>query len=224
MSTKKRAAKAKPRSKPKAKRADPKARAAVEAEPVVNAAPVVDERLAGVNAAGRPIVYSPEVVDALTEALGNGLNHEQACAVANISDSSFRRWRKLAQEGDPTFDGFLAALTRAKAQGIQARLQIVKRAGEEGFETTETVEIVEQKLNKDGDVVTLTKTTTTTRQVPPDWRAAWQVVERVASEQFGIQKHEITGKGGGPIQTQAIDSAVERIYGVKVEPTEKEEL
>lgn len=218
MSTKKRVTKPKARPKPKVKRAESKPTAAVEAEPVV------DERLVGVNAAGRPMVYNPEVVHALTEALANGLNHEQACAVANISDSSFRRWRKLAQEGDPTFDGFLAALTRAKAQGIQARLQIVKRAGEEGFEVSETVEIVEQKLNKDGDVVTLTKTTTTKRQVPPDWRAAWQVVERVASEQFGIQKHEITGKGGGPIQTQAIDSAVERIYGVKPEPTEKEEL
>lgn len=216
MSTKKRAAKPKPRPKPKAQRADAKQAAAAAPEPVV------DERLVGVNAHGRPMVYGPEVVQALTEALGNGLNYEQACAVANIAESTFRRWRKLAQEGDPVFDGFLAALTRAKAQGIQARLQIVKRAGEEGFEVSETVEIVEQKLNKDGDVVTLTKTTRTTRQVPPDWRAAWQVVERVASEQFGIQKHEITGKGGGPIQTQAIDSAVERIYGVKVEPDEKE--
>jgi hypothetical protein len=184
--------------------------------------PAPDPALIGTSVVGRPTKYRPEIVQALTDAISAGMNVEQACARADISDSTFQNWRKLAEAGDQRFWGFLEALTRARGSGIRSHLQVIQTAGSEGFSVTETIEITEQKLTKNDEVVTLTKTTKVTRNTPPDWKASAFWLERVEAKQFGpTQKNELSGPGGGKIPVE-ITSHIDRIYGGKKSDDEGE--
>ncbi len=175
--------------------------------------PTPDPKLNGTSSIGRPTKFVPEIVAALTDALSSGMNQEQACVRADISTSTLHEWKKHAESGDERFRGFLDALTRARVDGIRARLTNIVTAASEGFEFKETVEITEEKLDKSDKKIKLTKTTQTTRTSPPDWKAAAWWLERVESKQFGpMQKNELSGPNGGKIPVE-VSSSIERIYG-----------
>ncbi len=189
MATKKKAA-----PKPKKRQAKPAA-APVDATPVQD-----DGALAGASAVGRPTKLSPLVVQALTDALSRGLTNEQACVCADISTTTYQRWMATAETGDERFVAFREAVMRARTRGIEARLRNIVKAAEFGVESSEHVEITEQRLTPKGEIVTLQKTTRTTRTTPPDWKAAAWWLERVEPKQFApVNKNEITGPDGGPI-------------------------
>lgn len=172
-----------------------------------------DPKLFGISSVGRPTKFTPEIVAALTDALSSGMNQEQACARADISTSTLHEWKTHAEGGDDRFRGFLEALTRARADGVRARLTNIVKAASEGFSFVETVEITEEKLSKDDKKVKLTKTTKTTRTSPPDWKAAAWWLERVEAKQFGpTQKNELSGPDGGKIPVE-VTSTIDRIYG-----------
>jgi hypothetical protein len=186
----------------------PKRATKVAAEKDVTAQvdPKDDPVLSGHSAIGRPTKFSPEVVAALTDALAAGMTQDQACIRADISTVTLQNWKACAEAGDARFLGFLDALTRARADGIRARLTQILAAASEGFDYIETVEVTEDKLNRDDKVVKLTKSTSTKRKTPPDWKAAAWWLERVESAQFGpTTKAEHTGKDGGPISVSVAD-------------------
>ncbi len=203
-------------AKPKRTKSKAKPRQAPTPELAADPVPAApDPALLGTSSVGRPTKFGPEIVQALTDALASGMNQEQACVRADISTSTLHAWQKAAEAGDDRFRGFLEALTRARAEGIRARLTNIVTAASEGFSSVESIEITEQKLNKADEVVTLTKTTKVTRTSPPDWKAAAWWLERVEAKQFGpTQKNELSGPGGGKIPVE-ITSHIDRIYGGK---------
>lgn len=73
--------------------------------------------------AGRPTKYSPEVVERLCAAVGDGLSIKSACIVAGISVTTLGEWRQKHPELD-------TRLTEARELGRQKALKAIKAAGE----------------------------------------------------------------------------------------------
>jgi transposase len=69
-------------------------------------------------AMGRRSKLTPEVRDALIEALSKGATYKVACALAGVSVSAFMKWKRKGEKvGSPAeFVQFVHALKRAKAE------------------------------------------------------------------------------------------------------------
>src|ERR1700692_146479 len=67
------------------------------------------------HAGGRPTLQTPEVVEKLCDALANGLNNSDSCAIAGISERVFYEWCEKEE--------FCELLKAAKAQ---QKLTLVK--------------------------------------------------------------------------------------------------
>src|SRR5882762_1041432 len=76
---------------------------------------------------GRPTKQTPELVRTLCDALATGLNDEEAALVANITDVTFRTWRR-----DPLF---LEKIRRSVALRLYKWLQKIE-SGAEGWQGT----------------------------------------------------------------------------------------
>ena len=74
---------------------------------------------------GRPSKFSPEVVDVICSAISEGMPFTHAAAIGGITFQTFSEWRKEK----PCFSD---AIEQAKAEGIQARLQLILSAAEGG--------------------------------------------------------------------------------------------
>lgn len=74
---------------------------------------------------GRKSKYTPEVVQALIDAISAGLTNEHACAIAGIHEDTFYTW--LNQKPD-----FSEAVTRARPAGWKTALEVIRREANNG--------------------------------------------------------------------------------------------
>src|SRR6478752_5941201 len=75
--------------------------------------------------AGRKSKYTPELVDKLVQAISLGATDGDACAYAGIDGSTFYMWQNKYVE-------FLERITRARAAGHVADLQVIAKAARDG--------------------------------------------------------------------------------------------
>ena len=80
----------------------------------------------GAAAVGRPTKFSSSVVDALCEALGDGMPIKGACVVAGISVTTLAEWR----EKYPQIEQLM---NEAREHARQKALQRIKSAGEKDW-------------------------------------------------------------------------------------------
>lgn len=77
--------------------------------------------------AGRKSKYTPEVVDKLIQAISLGATDGDACAYAGISQQTFYLWQTQKEKIE-----FLDRVTRARAAGHVADLQVIAKAAHNG--------------------------------------------------------------------------------------------
>lgn len=66
---------------------------------------------------GRPSKLTDELVEELCTMLTEGKPLKACCDKVGIDDSTFRKWRIAARNGDPAFQEFFTRVTRARAEG-----------------------------------------------------------------------------------------------------------
>ena len=77
--------------------------------------------------AGRKSKYTPELVDKLVQAISLGATDGDACAYAGISQQTFYLWQNQKDKSE-----FLDRVTRARAAGHVADLQVIAKAARDG--------------------------------------------------------------------------------------------
>lgn len=165
---------------------------------------------------GRYTKLDESIQQVFVNAIRQGLGYEPAASLAGIALSTFYNWRNRGQaelerlekhsrarikKSERPFIEFLEAVQRAEAVGEQVNADVINRAAEGGWETTET------KQTKTWDPATktfiVTEEVITTKTTQPDWRAAAFILERRHSERWTrTVKGEISGPDGKPVQIQ----------------------
>lgn len=173
-------------------------------------------------AQGRPPLLTPERADKIVTAIRAGATVRSAAHHANISDSSFSSWLERGRRerqrqhtlddtntDDPLPDiaerehRYLDLLARVEAARADAEVEAVGilRRAITGWDEVTTVR--DQTLNRDGEIVTLTRTSTVRKF---SWQAAAWWLERTRPSEFGrYVRTEVTGADGGPIELAAVD-------------------
>jgi len=79
---------------------------------------------------GRPSKLTPDTVDRILNAVRCGAPNKVACAAAGVSEQAFYKWQQRADEpgASKEYREFVEALTRARQEGIAARLAIIQKA------------------------------------------------------------------------------------------------
>ena len=72
--------------------------------------------------------YTPETVQTIIKAIGDGLTIEDACEVAGISEQTFYRWKT-----EPDKHDLCDSLKKAEIAGEQMRLASITRQGEKDW-------------------------------------------------------------------------------------------
>jgi hypothetical protein len=80
-------------------------------------------------AGGRPTKLTTEVRKDLIARLAEGAPISACCAVVGIDDSTFRKWRTLARNGDAAMAEFFTEVARARAEG-ELKLWGIATAGD----------------------------------------------------------------------------------------------
>lgn len=148
-----------------------------------------------------PLVYAPEVGEAIVRSVRGGVPVAIAARAAGQEPSTVRNWISRGASGraaDRAFAAFATAIADARAQAAVdniVELRLASRGGQVVSETTEVIETV----NAQGEVVER-RTVTKVTKARPDWRGNAFWLERQIPEDFGrIDRHEVTGKDGGPM-------------------------
>ncbi len=124
---------------------------------------------------GRPSKLTPEVQDRICQLLKAGNTFRTACEVAGIGESTGREWRARGEERHAA---------RAGDDDYASFAAAVQRAEEEAV--ARNVALI-QKAATNGT-----------------WTAAaWWLERKFPAEWGKVDRHEHTGRGGGPIQVQA---------------------
>jgi hypothetical protein len=89
---------------------------------------------------------------------------------------------------------FATSIARARARAVQSNVVELRAAARGGQLIQRTVETTE---NRDGSITTKT----TERHAGPDWRAnAWWLERQDPAEFSAVERREISGPDGGPIE------------------------
>ena len=94
----------------------------------------------------RRSAMTPEVVNAIYEAIRLGLSYQRAADLAGISRSTLYSWiekGKIAQSGQ--YKRFFDGLQKSKAEGEKNLVEIVQRAAEEDRQWTAAAWILERR-------------------------------------------------------------------------------
>jgi len=118
--------------------------------------------------------YTEHIAAALEAAVRNGLTNKDACVVAGISEDTLANWSKGTTRGIPT--DFSERITRARAERSELLLTLIRNAA------------IGVRDGKGGYVV------------PPDWRAAGELLDRTAPDYRKPSRLELTGEKGGPVR------------------------
>ena len=73
-----------------------------------------------------------DLTDRLLEAIRLGMYTEHACAYAGINSSTFRLWRKKAEEGVEPYKSFWLQVNQAEGTAIIRRMARIEQAGKDG--------------------------------------------------------------------------------------------
>ena len=163
---------------------------------------------------GRPSKLTREVTENICKAIRAGNFFGTACQYAGIDESTGYAWMQAAKGEHPRlkqskqFVEFSEAVKKAEADAEAAailRIGKAARGGELATRTTKTVTKVVTKRN--GDVEETTTTTVEEGKTLPQWQADAWFLERKFSDRWGRKdpikvQAELTGKDGGPIQTE----------------------
>ncbi len=132
-------------------------------------------------AKGRPSKLTPEVRDRICQLLKAGNTFRTACEVAGIGASTGLEWRARGEDRHCAREGDEAFAAFADA---------TRKAEEEA--TARNVALI-QKAAAEGT-----------------WQAAaWWLERKFPAEWARIDRHEHTGRGGGPIQVQPVIDATQ---------------
>lgn len=168
----------------------------------------------------RPTRLTAELAQRITAAVGSGSSEAAAARANGVSERTYMRWKARGREADSNWADLTADerereqpyrqfwhdVTQAWDRSMVTLGSLVRAAAIPHDEVAETVE-TKQEITKDGEIVTLTKTTVTTRHGVSDWRAALAILERRERALWG-RAVEVTGAGGGPVEVEV--SALDR--------------
>ena len=112
------------------------------------------------HAGGRPTKFEPELAERIISAIKAGGYVETAAAYAGVRKSTFYDWlRRGAREQQGEFKEFSDAVQRAIADSEMRYVAVVAKAAG-GYDVVTERTVVNQTLDKDGKIVTLTNQTT----------------------------------------------------------------
>ncbi len=80
----------------------------------------------------KPYKLDDELTDRLLQAIRLGSYIEHACAYAGINSSTYRRWRKNAEEEIEPFKSLFEQINQAEAEGIMRRIGRIEKAAQDG--------------------------------------------------------------------------------------------
>lgn len=128
-------------------------------------------------AAGQPTKYTDEIADVICKAVASGMPVSHAAVSIGVTKTTLYNWQRKNKQ-------FFAAIKRARAECMQARLADVLAAAKGGAE----VEL--QKIttkHKDGSVTEKI----IRKKTPPTWTAAAWYLERQFCEEFGLNRLDL---------------------------------
>lgn len=132
--------------------------------------------------AGRPPKLTPEITEAVCDALRDGLSIEGACARAGISPATYYEYNKRGRDGDTRFTEFAAETARARADVERRLIESVEWAAGER---------IRKRALGSGDAMEIID------EAERDWRAAAWLLERKYPGEYGArQRLEHTGADG----------------------------
>lgn len=79
--------------------------------------------------AGRPTLCTPELIKLVAKGIGDGLSNVDACAMADITQTTFYEWLQRSGAGESPFTEFSEAIKKAQVKAKQEHLKNIKRAG-----------------------------------------------------------------------------------------------
>lgn len=118
----------------------------------------------------RPSKLTPDIQAAICRVLSAGTTRAAACAAANVTFESFRKWCKNRPE-------FLAAVRKAELEAVTRNVAVIQRAAQGGGVTERTT-----KTDRQGRVVV------TEKHARPEWTAAAWWLERKFPAEFGSDR------------------------------------
>ena len=77
---------------------------------------------------GRPTICTPEVIEAVREALDLGMMRMHAQDAAGISESTWDNWCRRGETGEEPFVAFLATVRAGRSSGIKRNLKVIRDA------------------------------------------------------------------------------------------------
>ena len=156
------------------------------------------------NPGGRPPKLNDKVIADIVNHLRIGCYLETAVVMAGVQKTIFYEWIKLAHKGSKEHVKLLNAVEKAVEECTTRDLMVIDKCanGNEG----------EYLRDDDGKIVYTQRGNPVMKKAAtaPDWSAAaWRLQRRKPKEWGNTEKLEVSGKDGGPIQSQQVEETEE---------------
>lgn len=163
------------------------------------------------------IPLTPELLQKLTDAVSCGSSIEDAARSQGIHQSTLFRWikrgrdatkaRQRGAEERPEDEAFIALAEGVDTARAQARVEALTIIRRHALGMPEKVTTTTTEQRPDGKTVTTTKIV---ERVATHWQAAaWFLERRYPAEFALVNRMELSGPGGGPIET--LEERAERL-------------